>query len=289
MAVLATRSLLAVPRGTAARGRREIVRKRHSPYPHGGPLIVHCSHHKTGTVWIFNVLRVVAQRHGLHVFEPHKGPAAMVDHHVDVVLYEGRSTVDRGCLGDRIVRGSHMVRDPRDVAVSSYYYHLRGAEGWTQVPLDRFGGRTYYEVLQSLSTCDGMLTEIRRLGTYTYPGMAAWDYHQGDFYEMRYEDLWEDEAAGFRSLFRFYGFSPPVVDESVEVALRLSTRARSGPSKMAHVRSGRPGEWREHLEPVHLAAIEEVAPGLVAGLGYAAELGPAAAEPAAHPDRTKRS
>jgi len=268
MTVSSISSVRAVSRATALRARREIVRIRHSPFPNDRPLVVHCSHHKTGTVWLFNVLRVLAARHGLRVFQPHKGPAALVDRHVDIALYEGRSTVDRMNFGGRAVRGSHMVRDPRDVAVSSYFYHLRGAELWNQIPLERFGGRTYHEVLQSLSTRDGLLMEIQRLGTYVYPGMANWDYHQGDFLEMRYEELWSDEPTGFRALFRFYGFSPAVVESSVHLALELTARTRTGPGRIAHVRSGRPGEWREHLEPVHLDAIEQVAPGLIAQLGY---------------------
>lgn len=271
MAVAASaRPVLAAPRETvASRAQREmILHRRQSLYVHRRPVIVHCSHHQSGTAWMFNVLRSVAHRQGLRVFEPHGGPAVPVDCHTDVALYEGRSAIDRVGFGRRAVRGSHMIRDPRDVAVASYYYQLRGAEAWNQIPLERFGGRTYHEVLQSLTTRDGLLMEIRRLGLFAFPAMADWDYDQGDFYELRYEDLWGDEPAGFRSLFRFYGFSPATVEDCVQVAVRLSTRGATGLGRGPRVSSGRPGEWREHLALVHLDAIDEVATGLVARLGY---------------------
>jgi len=223
-------------------------------------LIVHCCHHKVGTVWFDNVLSAVAKHLGLRMY---RGEQCDLPAEVDIFLQD-HSRIEREALGD--VCGSHIVRDPRDVVISAYFHHLRTDEPWVLRPRAEYGGRSYREHLRALDREAGILCEIERSASTVIRDMLAWDYAGNGFLELRYEDLLANEEAGFRRLFSHYGFSPPAVERSATIARRFShTRMRS---RTAHIRSGRPGEWREHFSKAHLAAFECFAGDAVERLGY---------------------
>lgn len=171
----------------------------------------------------------------------------------------------------RAVRGSHVIRDPRDLVVSGYEYHLVTTEAWATRPDPRFGGASYQAHLRGLDEHDGLMAEVDRLSRETAPALRAWDYGQPDFLELRYEDVVADEEAGFRRLFEWYGFTARAVAVGLDAVDRLSLR--NGGALPGHARSGVPGEWRVRLGPDHLERLDALTDGLVTRLGY--EAGPA--------------
>src|SRR5581483_5322277 len=109
--------------------KRQMVRRFRSPFVDSSrPLIVHASHHKAGTVWLFGVLREAALPYALHVTE--FDAVEPIDDDTDIALFQHTHDFQRASAGDRTIRGSHMIRDPRDLVVSAYYYHLRTSESW---------------------------------------------------------------------------------------------------------------------------------------------------------------
>lgn len=79
-----------------------------------------------GTSWLTRVLRTVADAYGLrfervndNIEGPDPGSNVIVFNHSNAPLQH---------LGD--FRGTHMVRDLRDVFVSGYFYHLWTKESW---------------------------------------------------------------------------------------------------------------------------------------------------------------
>jgi hypothetical protein len=105
--------------------------------------------------------------------------------------------------------------------------------------------------------------------------MATWDYEQQEFIELRYEELVADEAIWFARIFRHYGFDARAVEMAVEIAeansfSRTSNRALGEERRGSHLRSGRPGEWREHFGPSHRELFDELAGEAVVRLGYPA-------------------
>jgi hypothetical protein len=187
----------------------------------------------------------------------------------DIVLFPNTVLFDRKVFASRRIRGSHMVRDPRDLVVSAYFYHLRTDEAWVHAPREDLNGQSYQQYLQAASKHEGLMAEIRRLSRGGFPAMAAWDYDQPDFHEMRYEDLLADEPAEFRALFDSYGFTPAAAERATARAVALSAASRASGAS-GHMRSGRPGEWHEHLDADHLAAIDAAAGELIRRLGYPA-------------------
>ena len=235
-----------------------------------GPPILHCAHHKVGTTWFGKVLSSVAEHHGLrYLYWPASTPPDPAD------VYLLPHTRFYRALRDSFppFRGTHMVRDPRDVVVSAYHYHLWTDEPWANMPRDDLGGRTYREHLSSLDPGDGLLVELERTCNEQVGEMTRWDYEQPHFLELRYEDLIDDEQGGFARVFEHYGFSDAAVERSMRFVEAASFKASVGRAvgevaEGSHLRSGRPGEWREAFEPRHVARMKELAGDALVQLGY---------------------
>ena len=80
-------------------------------------LIIHCCHHKVGTTWFTNIFRAIGNEYGLpfNINDKSlipKGPSLFIDDHSKIDLRELT----------RPYKGSHMIRDPRDIVVSGYHY-----------------------------------------------------------------------------------------------------------------------------------------------------------------------
>jgi len=223
-------------------------------------LLVHCCHHKVGTVWFSNILRSVGREYGLR-FQSclQRDLKPRTD-----IFVEDHSAVDVELL--RSFRGSHMIRDPRDVIVSAYFYHLKATERWLLEPRIDLEGQSYQTRLRSLDKDAGIAFEMEHRAT-DIRAMDRWDYSHPDFLELRYDHVLADEEDSFRRLFRHYGFSERAVDRSVDIAMSFSLRsdrARANP----HIRSGRPGEWQEHLTDEHLARFAELFDDVLVRLGF---------------------
>ena len=224
------------------------------------PLIVHCCHHKVGTVWLTNVLSAVAASFGLRLYS---GEQRGLDDGVDIFLQD-HSRIDRTSLRD--FRGSHMVRDPRDVVISGYFHHRRTSETWVLQPREEYGGRSYQQHLNGLDREAGILAEVERSASTVVRDMLSWRYETEGFLEIRYEDLLLDEEAGFRRLFSHYGFSLQSVECCVATARRFSLGRVKGRS--THIRSGQPGDWRAHFSDDHKAAFKRLTDDAAVILGY---------------------
>ncbi|MEO0679056.1 MAG: sulfotransferase domain-containing protein [Pseudomonadota bacterium] len=256
---------------------RRLVHSPFAPHLRRAPLIVHGCHHKAGTVWFMRVLRAVSQRWSLPML---MGEQAELGR--EAIFMQSHSRIDPAALPRRR-RGTHMIRDPRDMIVSGYHYHKRTTEEWALQPRDRFGGKSYQAHLNGLDAHEGLAEEIRRFAERGQGRiMAAWTYAEPGFLEVRYEDMMQDEAGGWARIFDHYGFNARSRDEAVEIAMGFSLSKVKG--KLDHVRSGRPEEWREQFSAEHRALFRELTGDLAAKLGYAPTLdGPPAEAPAPAP------
>jgi hypothetical protein len=231
---------------------------------------VHCCHHRAGTTWLQGVLFQLASEFGLRVsLESGNSPCRWAH----LLFYEHARDFSPTDFAGRQFRGSHMIRDPRDLIVSSYFYHLWTAESWAHEPRPDLGGKTYQEHLRSIPQHAGLMMELERTAQWQIRDMLAWNYHQPMFLEMRYEDLLADQAAGFEQLFRFYGLSDRAIARGVEIASEHSFHAKTGrrigqTSEHAHLRSGRPGEWRDVLDGEHLFRLAALVGDAAGALGY---------------------
>ncbi len=247
------------------RAGQDLRRTFRNPFASRGPrpLLVHCGHHKAGTVWFRRILLTVIRPYGLRY---RHGDSRSVPPGTDLAYYANAGTFDRHQLGDRPFRGSHLIRDPRDLVVSGYEYHLVTREPWALQPDPRYDGVSYQTRLRELDEQAGLMLEIEWLASGTALSLGAWDYDQPEFIELRYEDVLADERAAFESLFRWYGFNDAAVGSGLEAVDRFSL-SRGG-ARPSHVRSGDPGEWRARLGGAHVERFKELTGDLVVRLGY---------------------
>lgn len=230
-------------------------------------LLVHCAHHRQGSRWFKNVLRAIADEYRLRFQDcVQEGLRPDTD-----IFFQDHSLVDLSKLPPYL--GSHMIRDPRDVIVSRYFYHLWTEETWAHIPRPEYGGRSYQDYLNSFDQGHGLLAEIDKFVDYGLQHMVEWDYHNPSFIEVRYEEIIADEESVFRRIFRHYGFSAPAIEASLRLAKRYSfesqTKGTIGEVQTnSHLRSGRPGQWREVFSAQSMARCKEVLGDALIELGY---------------------
>lgn len=223
---------------------------------------VHCSYHKNLTVYFSRVFSGAYNKlpgRGYKHFNSHMdnfsndydelSVASVNNHYVDAKDFIG------------IDRISRFVRDPRDLIVSGYYYHKRGAEEWTKVPSpttddwkvvngnvpEGIGGKSYYEYLNSVDEVTGMLAELS-FRKHHLESMLAWP-ESSQILVQRYEDILGNEEYAFDRIAEHFRVGWPR-----RLAIRaLARHYRAGRrSNDPHIRSVVSKQWVEKMpEQVH--------------------------------------
>lgn len=159
-------------------------------------------------------------------------------------------------------RGSHFIRDPRDLIVSGYHYHLWTEEAWCKN--DQFDWNwmtchpyfrdfvesteakfprkvSYQKYLNSLNKEQGMVLEMLWRQTQ-FKNMRNWDFENPNILELKYEDIVGNEVNCFRTLFQHYGFSAELQVAGLEICNELSLK-NMDKSTGSHTRSGAAQQW----------------------------------------------
>ena len=136
-------------------------------------------------------------------------------------------------------------RDMRDSVVSRYFHHLRAGEVAEDGSFRDFFWAT--EPPNGKQTLEYM---ARYVGT--------WDVEDDTLWKVRYEDLHTDVSGAVRSLAAFLEVDPAVIDLDEVSRLSRPTPARANVD--AHIRTGRPGDWHNHLGDLELEMVHEMVP-----------------------------
>lgn len=105
----------------------------------------------------------------------------------------------------------HIVREPTEVCVSSYQYHLTSTEKWLQQPRHGTGGIPYQEYLKRKDTHSGLFFECRRSIRDQIKQQAdVYQYTKDDarVFTMRMEQTEFDFDTAMWSLFSFLVIRP---------------------------------------------------------------------------------
>jgi hypothetical protein len=201
-------------------------------------------HHKTASTWGRILLNEVAAALGLSLrtfmSERHWDGYASAG---DRVRAEGTQVIivsdPRPELMATLppVRGFHVIRDPRDILVSSYFSHrnshpvsFAGVEWPELVP--------HRERLLKLDEEEGILAELEFSG-WMIDTMAAWDYDRPDMLEVRMEDLTADPVGIWAAVLRHLDLLAPPgahqVAPMARVTWNLAVR-RERPATVAALR-----------------------------------------------------
>lgn len=166
---------------------------------------------------------------------------------------------------DRLPRVVYVVRDPRDVLLSYYYYHKRNVPDFG-MPMDDFVAQ-------------------RDL----WPG--DWGAHVSGWLDhaepnrvllVRYEDLLFDTTQQFHRILDFCDitYSSEVLERAVasssfgnmqSLEAQFGVREVRGDSNVPLMRRGKHGAWRDELSEASIALIEDRYSSLMERLGYGLE------------------
>ncbi len=156
-------------------------------------------------------------------------------------------------------RITRFVRDPRDLVVSGYFYHKRGAEPWFRMknPTNKYWepingnlpknmplGISYAEYLSGLSLEEGLMAEIE-FRKHHLTSYRTWE--ENEFIKIfRYEDILGNEVETFKAIADHLQLNPI---EKKKVIYFAKKYAYSPKKKDSHVRNPNPSQWKEHFTP----------------------------------------
>ncbi len=237
------------------------------------PLIVHCTHHKCGTNWFDRIFYKLSKKYGLNYI---RGTQSELSEDTNIWL-EWHSEVDFSSIKN--YNGSHMIRDPRDVTVSAYFYHLWSKEKWCNIPRKEYDNKCYNEYLSGLSKEDGLLFEMNNTlekGNVTGSVMqefASWDYSNPNIIELKYEEVIQDSETWFAKVFAQYGFDDKETEKAMKIVEQCSfknvaKRKIGEENKKSHLRKGTPGDWKNHFNEKHKDEFKRLYGDLLIKLGY---------------------
>jgi hypothetical protein len=155
-----------LPRGPGAAGRAAKARCL-ACAPRTVGLVLGGSHHKTGTLLLERLLQSIGAEVKVPFEKPHWERCASLQRREDGICVDEHVTVPklhRFFFGTKFHAAAfvHIVREPLEVCVSSYQYHLRSTEDWLRTPRKELHGRSWQAALRAASTRDGLLLECRR-------------------------------------------------------------------------------------------------------------------------------
>ncbi len=156
-------------------------------------------------------------------------------------------------------RITRFVRDPRDLIVSGYFYHKRGAEPWFRfkgptlkywspingnVPENFPSQTSFSEYLQNLSLEDGLIAEIE-FRKFQLDSMRNWPNDER-IKLFKYEEILGNEGQVFEQLLKF--LEVPKIEQMAGIWL-AKKHALKPNSKSKHVRNASPGQWKDYFTP----------------------------------------
>ncbi|MGR3762415.1 sulfotransferase domain-containing protein (plasmid) [Roseobacteraceae bacterium NS-SX3] len=231
-----------------------------------GRRIFVATHHKGMTTYFKAVLKLLAfglgeRYESVYTEPPQPGTGIFLSAH-------SQTPWDR--IGP--YRGIHIMRDPRDMIVSSYHYHLWTHEMWVHVP--DADGVTYQEKLRAAGRTEALFMTIRHFIFFSRETLENWDLDDPDILEISYDELMgENRAQVYERMFTFLGLEGRAHRLGVRLmhlfeAGKRSRIRKDRPNERAHIRSGRSGQWRQELEPAHIAYIEQELGHILDKFGY---------------------
>jgi hypothetical protein len=236
----------------------------------------------------------VSERLGLTLVN-HYGLVERLDLEPDIILLP--HSMLRSPL-DRPYRAIRLIRDPRDIWVSGYLYHLRSVEEWCrntdmdptppiQWPqvdysfahwpedwkrhyLERLSGKSYQQNLLDRSLADGLDFELDFYTGCTLAAMREWKLNRADALDVKLEDVMADFDGAMRRIFDHFGFNADQSQMALEVARSEDIRRmdHAAIAKRPQIHSRAISKWRDVLSVAQIARFEDSHGDLIRDLGY---------------------
>lgn len=247
-----------------------------------GRVRVQCGYHKCLTMYFRRVSKKIAMwnnpfdgefRHFFHRLD---------EFHQDCTQYS-ISSVSGHCLDlDQFenIRAVHIIRDPRDMIISGYFYHKRAGEPWCNyvnptdddwrivnapVPSTLPADTSFSDYLNKVSVEDGLAAEIEFRRNH-FESMMKWSTDDERVLTVKYEEILGNEAETFKRIYDFYEFPFHTKMAAMIYARRYS--AKSARRLSTHIRNPNQGQWKELFTPKLKRQFDEQYDGLLIKYGY---------------------
>ncbi|HEY1707261.1 MAG TPA: sulfotransferase domain-containing protein [Rhizomicrobium sp.] len=208
-------------------------------------------HHKAGTVWMMSTFKGISGALKLPIVRLQEikdkikpaqvpVPGIVLDAHSK---WFNKPRLVAPLPEDRVL---HLVRDPRDIVISSMHYHRSSDESWLHVPRKEFGGVTYQQKINSIADeRSRLLFEMDHTAGNVVRNMHDWKYDRSDCFECKYEELILDtDMTLFTQIARHLGFNDAELEICRKQFWRYSLFGQQSKRKK-HIRSGASEQWRE--------------------------------------------
>jgi len=259
-------------------------------------MIIHCGHHKCGSVLFGTVLRKICKHLNL-TRRGTKGPEKKGIYELyDVVIF-ANSTIDFTKI-TRPYTGTHMIRDPRDVIVSGYLYHAHCKEEWCinvpdktstpiefpQIPhsqcfrpdkwkleyINSLNGSSYQDNINRLDQQGGLIFEMNNYGRWTIERMLDWDYKNPCMMEIKFEEVMRDFMGSFERIFSHYELPASVIPELLDLIASENIYSLSDREiqESQHIHSRQTSKWKEYFSLRHKTLFKDMFGDALIKLGY---------------------
>lgn len=195
-------------------------------------------------------------------------------------------------------RGVRVIRDPRDILVSGYFYHQHCSEKWCintnfdlsepiifpRVPLSQqhrteewkknylfaLRGKSYQQNLIELDQNEGLCFEMDRYAEWTATAMSAWSIKSPDIVNCKLETIADDFDDTMKTLFRHLGLTPAETETALTLAAKEDIRRMDDRVLAAnpHIHSRDISKWGRVLTSRQLTAFQGRHGTLISQLGY---------------------
>jgi hypothetical protein len=246
--------------------------------------LVHCAYHKCLTVFFRRTMTPSMSSFGGYRHFNSDLAAFEKDRHNFRVASVNNTALDLAALGD--YRISRFIRDPRDLIVSGYFYHRKGAEPWCTevdpdpeewlakrnrpVPSAVRKGESLEMALNRLDQEEGLLAELE-LRARHFDSMREWPVDDPRIRVWRYEDTLGEERRVMGEIAAHYGLAWPLRARIQRNAVRFDAK-HAVAEKSKHVRNPSSGQWRGVFTPRVEQAFLERWGDLLERYGYAGRL-----------------
>ncbi|MEM7548237.1 MAG: sulfotransferase domain-containing protein [Bacteroidota bacterium] len=268
-------------------------------------MIAYFGHPKSGSTWLSGFFLGLAYDLGLKIFYDQttfyrNKPEVIANTNPDIVISQNSSYEAIESLDN--LKALHVIRDPRDLLISSYYSSLysHNIEGWPELSQLRIELEKTTFDNGLILVMDFMQSEILHMKTWNYNDPRILEFKFETFIEnpikhlnqtLAYFDLIDhkEKFAGSVNVVSFGNrvfnrvglynkvrFKKKKVsgDYAEQVNKKLSFKSlskgrdRGQENKTSHYRSGKPGEWKNSFKKEHIDHFHSLFDDLLIAMGY---------------------
>ena len=174
-------------------------------------MLIFSGNPKAGSTWLGGLITGASIEMGLKIFY---GQYAIPQHHAtiknghyDIIISQSSNYTKLQDL-DRPYKCIHVIRDPRDVCVSSYFSYKKSHEIGNWKALGELRNR-----LNHMSFDEGMI-ETFVFNKYFFSTLSDWNYADENVLELKYEDIIQSPEHHAIHMFEFLDLYHGVKSES---------------------------------------------------------------------------